>query len=72
MKAIRQSEIAKKIGISRSYLCLILRGTRRVTQHVGRKMEEVTGTPWYQWMDYSPDQVKTELYAILGNPSETS
>ena len=58
---ITQNEIAKKANVSPSALSNILKGRRRPSWTMAKKLAEATGTAPALWLDGTSEQIKTEL-----------
>ncbi len=43
MKKLKQSQLAKELGISKSYLSMILSGQRKCPSELGEKLQSIPG-----------------------------
>jgi transcriptional regulator with XRE-family HTH domain len=69
---MRQNEIAKELGISKSYLSMILSGQRRIPEHLEKPLSElvhknqIQTVPSKQWaVGSSPARDATELSLLI-------
>ena len=61
MKIIRQTQIAKMIGISDSFLSQIMAGKKRPHWKTAKKLAKTTHTTPELWLDGSPEQIRKAI-----------
>lgn len=55
---MKQTELKTKVGISDSFLSMILDGSRRPSWRVAKRLAEATGTDPALWMEGDPLKLK--------------
>ena len=43
-------EMAVRLGCSKSHVHDLITGRRSVTTRIARRLEEMTGRPWHEWV----------------------
>jgi transcriptional regulator with XRE-family HTH domain len=54
-----QSDLARAAGCHQSAINKILRGKRRPSLELAKRLEKVTGVPWQSWLD--PEEFRNPI-----------
>lgn len=63
MKRGNQTKLADKTNISYAYMCQILKGKRRPSWRIAKKLAAATRTKPDLWMEGSPEKIEGALKA---------
>ena len=63
MKRLKQIDIVKRVGISKSFLCEILKGESRPSWKMAKRLAEGTGTTPELWLDGKPAEIRRAIEA---------
>jgi transcriptional regulator with XRE-family HTH domain len=67
MKKLKQSQLAKELGISKSYLSMILNGQRKASPELVEKLQSVPGV--HKVVTNPPWLVPSKQRVVGSNPS---
>ncbi len=59
---IKQTDIAKELGISDAFLSQIFAGIYEPGKATAKKMGSFTGLPWTDFLTMAPQQIRVSLY----------
>jgi len=65
---MKQKDIAKKVGISQSYVCEIINRNRRPAWPVAKRLAEATGTSPVLWLEGTTEQIRQVLAGDIEDP----
>lgn len=69
MKALTQKKMAELLGISDGHLCDILRGRRRMSVNVARKIKAKTNISFDFSFEHTPEEVFSAVRTSLNQGS---
>jgi transcriptional regulator with XRE-family HTH domain len=65
---MKQTDLAKKVGVSQTKISFIVNGVRRPSWPEARRLARATGTSPLLWLEGRPEQIKGVLKGRMADP----